>query len=75
MTAQISYAKMIPCITVLSADSNTKGEVPMDQPKFTILYCRLSNEDHWTARATASQTRKPSSPDTHRSVVSRISAS
>ena len=45
MTALTSYAKMIPCTTVLSADPNAKGEVHMDQPKFTILYCRLSNED------------------------------
>ncbi len=45
MTAQTSYAKMMPCTTVLSADPNAKGEVHMDQPKFTILYCRLSNED------------------------------
>ena len=36
---------MIPCTTVLSADPNAKGEVHMDQPKLTILYCRLSNED------------------------------
>lgn len=45
MTAPTSYAKMMPCTTVLSADPNAKGEVHMDQPKFTILYCRLSNED------------------------------
>lgn len=45
MTAQTSYAKMMPCTTVLSADPNAKGEVHMDQPKFTILCCRLSNED------------------------------
>ena len=45
MTALTSYAKMIPCTTVLSADPNAKGEVHMDQPKLTILYCRLSNED------------------------------
>lgn len=45
MTALTSYAKMMPCTTVLSADPNAKGEVHMDQPKFTILYCRLSNED------------------------------
>lgn len=45
MTAPTSYAKMMPYTTVLSADPNAKGEVHMDQPKFTILYCRLSNED------------------------------
>ena len=45
MTAPTSYAEMMPCTTVLSADPNAKGEVPMDQPKLTILYCRLSNED------------------------------
>lgn len=45
MTARTSYAKMMPCTTVLSADPTAKGEVHMDQPKFTILYCRLSNED------------------------------
>ena len=45
MTAPTSYVKMMPCTTVLSADPSEKGEVHMDQPKFTILYCRLSNED------------------------------
>lgn len=44
VTAPTSYAKMMPCTTVMSADPNAKG-VHMDQPKFTILYCRLSNED------------------------------
>ena len=75
MTALTSYAKMIPCTTVLSADPNAKGEVHMDQPKFTILYAGSATKIRWTARATASPTRNPFSPDTHRSMVSRTSAS
>lgn len=45
MTAPTSYAKMIPCTTVLLADPNAKREAHMDQPKFTVLYWCLSNED------------------------------
>ena len=45
MTSEESYVNMEPCTPILSADPNVKEDVMTDQQKFTILYCRLSNED------------------------------
>ena len=41
----------------MSADPNAKG-VHMDQPKFTILYCRLSNEDSLDGESNSSANQK-----------------
>ncbi len=45
VTNEKSYVNMEPCTPILSADPDVKEDVMTDQQKFTIVYCRLSNED------------------------------
>lgn len=45
-TKTLDHVTMEPCTTVLSADPHKKGDNNVDQQKITILYCRLSNQEH-----------------------------